>query len=166
MRDISLSSGSKEVFEVEFKVRDYECDMAHVVNNAVYLNYLEHARHELLESCGLMFGELARGGINLVVTRIEADFRDSLTSGDLFVVRTSLNRKGRLRLQFHQSVHRKSDDRLMLSAVVTGAALNARGRPEMPDVLVKALGGLAGFDRAGNGQLLDEGDRLNCDKGK
>ena len=148
-----MSIGATNVFEVEFKVRDYECDMAHVVNNAAYLNYLEHARHELLESCGLKFGELARGGINLVVTRIEADFRNSLTSGDRFVVRTSLVRKGRLRLQFHQGIHRKSDDRLMLSAVVMGAALNARGRPEMPDILVKALDGLTGSDDAGNGQF-------------
>ncbi|MDD4965771.1 thioesterase family protein [Halothiobacillus sp.] len=139
-----MSDNKKSVFEVEFKVRDYECDMAHVVNNAAYLNYLEHARHELLESLGLKFGELARDGINLVVTRIEADFRNSLVSGDCFVVRTSLVRNGRIRLQFNQSIHRKPDDRLMLTAVVTGAALNARGRPEMPDVVVKALDGLSG----------------------
>lgn len=139
-----VSDNKKSVFEVEFKVRDYECDMAHVVNNAAYLNYLEHARHELLESLGLKFGELAKAGINLVVTRIEADFRNSLISGDYFVVRTSLARSGRIRLQFNQSIHRKSDDRLMLTAVVTGAALNAIGRPEMPDVVVNALDSLAG----------------------
>lgn len=147
--------GVKDVFEVELKVRDYECDMAHVVNHAAYFNYLEHARHELLEICGLKFGELARSGVNLVVTRIEADFKNSLISGDRFIVRTSLVLKGRIRLQFHQNIHRKSDDRLMLSAVVTGTALNARGRPEMPDVLVKALEGIAGFDCAANGQLSD-----------
>jgi len=138
-----VTDSRKGVFEVDFKVRDYECDMAHVVNNAVYLNYLEHARHQLLDSLGLKFGELARGGISLVVTRIEADFRNSLTSGDCFVVRTSLERKGRIRLQFNQSIYRKQDERLMLTAVVTGAALNAHGRPEMPDVVVNALNGLA-----------------------
>ncbi|MBU2223338.1 MAG: acyl-CoA thioesterase, partial [Gammaproteobacteria bacterium] len=31
------------VFSVDFKVRDYECDMQGIVNNAVYFNYLEHA---------------------------------------------------------------------------------------------------------------------------
>lgn len=139
-----MSNGKKAVFEVEFKVRDYECDMAHVVNNAAYMNYLEHARHVLLGSCGLKFGELAKGGINLVVTRIEADFRSSLTSGDSFVVRTSIVRKGRLRLQFLQDIHRNPDNRLMLSAVVTVAALNERGRPEMPDVLVNAFADVVG----------------------
>jgi len=138
-----VSDSRKGVFEVELKVRDYECDMAHVVNNAVYLNYLEHARHQLLESLGLKFGELARDGINLVVTRIEADFKKSLASGDSFVVRTSLERKGRIRLQFNQSIYRRPDGQVMLTAVVTGAALNARGRPEMPDVVINALDGLA-----------------------
>jgi acyl-CoA thioester hydrolase len=130
------------VFELELRVRDYECDMDHVVNNAVYLNYLEHARHEFLLGIGIHFGELSRQGTSLVVTRIEADFRASLTSGDTFVVQTMLNRKGRIRLEFKQSIYRKSDQRLMLSAVVTGTALNARGRPEFPAALEQALAAL------------------------
>ena len=128
------------VFDLEMKVRDYECDMDQVVNNAVYLHYLEHARHELLLGLGINFGELSRQGTSLVVTRIEADFRASLTSGDNFLVRTSLKRKGRIRFQFHQNIYRTTDNRLMLSAVVTGTALNQRGRPEIPAELDRALG--------------------------
>lgn len=123
---------STRALDVEFRVRDYECDMGHVVNNAVYLNYLEHARHELLGSMGIRFGDLAKRGIFLVVTRIEADFKASLTSGDTFIVRTELQRKGRLRLQFNQQIRRSKDGQLMMSALVTGTALNARGRPELP----------------------------------
>lgn len=129
-----------EVFELELKVRDYECDMDHVVNHAVYLNYLEHARHEFLVGLGIKFGELSKQGISLVVTRIEADFKASLVSGDTFLVRTSLHRNGRIRLQFDQSIYRVPDNRLMLGAVVTGTALNARGRPEIPPELDRALG--------------------------
>lgn len=123
---------TEKVFDLELKVRDYECDMDHVVNHAVYLNYLEHARHEFLVGLGIKFGELSKRGVSLVVTRIEADFKASLTSGDTFLVRTSFNRKGRIRLQFNQSIYRMPDSRLMLSAVVTGTALNERGRPEIP----------------------------------
>lgn len=126
--------------DLELKVRDYECDMDHVVNNAVYLNYLEHARHEFLRGLGIKFGELSKRGISLVVTRIEADFKASLTSGDSFVVRTELQRKGRLRLQFIQHIYRAPDNRLMLSALVTGTALNERGRPEISSELESALG--------------------------
>lgn len=131
---------TEKVFDLELKVRDYECDMDHVVNNAVYLNYLEHARHEFLLGLGIQFGELSKRGISLVVTRIEADFRASLTSGDTFFVRTSLNRKGRIRLQFNQSIYRLPDKQLMLNAVVTGTALNARRRPEIPPELDRVLG--------------------------
>jgi acyl-CoA thioester hydrolase len=123
---------SSRTLDVEFRVRDYECDRGHVVNNAVYLNYLEHARHELLGSMGIRFGDLAKRGIFLVVTRIEADFKASLTSGDTFIVRTELQRKGRLRLQFNQQIRRSTDGQLMMSALVTGTALNARGRPDLP----------------------------------
>jgi acyl-CoA thioester hydrolase len=127
-----MSDTSTRILEVEFKVRDYECDMGHVVNNAVYLNYLEHARHELLSSMGILFSDLARRGINLVVTRIEADFKASLTSGDTFIVRTKFQRKGRLRLLFNQQIHRSADGRVMLIALVEATALNSRGRPEIP----------------------------------
>lgn len=128
--------------DLALSVRDYECDMGHAVNHATYLNYLEHARHELLRGLGIRFGELAKRGVFLVVTRIEADFKASLTSGDAFIVRTELKRKGRLRLQFLQNIYRSPNQLLMMSAVVTGTALNERGRPEIPVELERALGQL------------------------
>lgn len=128
--------------EIEMKVRDYECDMDHVVNNAVYLNYLEHARHELLRGLGIKFGELSKRGVSLVVTRIEAEFKASLVSGDAFVVRTELQRKGRIRLLFIQYIYRALDSKLMLSAVATCTALNAQRRPEIPHELEEILGAL------------------------
>ena len=36
----------EKVFELKMSVRDYECDLQGIVNNAVYQNYLEHARHQ------------------------------------------------------------------------------------------------------------------------
>ena len=42
-------------FQLEFQVRDYECDMQGHVNNAVYLNYLEHCRHEIYQTTRTRF---------------------------------------------------------------------------------------------------------------
>ena len=40
--------------ELEFLVRDYECDLLGVVSNAVYQHYLEHARQEFMHAAGIL----------------------------------------------------------------------------------------------------------------
>lgn len=116
-------------FQVEFKVRDYECDMQGIVNNGVYFNYLEHARHEYLLAKGLDFADLTAKKIHLVVVRSEMDYKNSLTSGDQFVVQVSVERISKVKFGFRQRVVRLSDEKVALEAVVIGTALNERGRP-------------------------------------
>ena len=120
---------------IEFKVRDYECDMQGVVNNAVYQSYLEHARHEYLQANGVNFAEMTAAGINLVVVRAELDYRDSLLSNDAFVVKSSVERVSRVRFRFIQDIYRLSDNKLMLQALITGTSVNQRGRPFVPEAL-------------------------------
>ena len=127
-----------ECHELALEVRDYECDLQGVVNNAVYMNYLEHARHEFLKARGVDFAEVTRRGIHLVVVRAELDFRASLTSGDAFTVRTRFERDGRLKIIFCQQIVRGSDGKVMLDARITATALNDKGRPFVPaDILEK-----------------------------
>lgn len=49
---------SQYIYELEMKVRDYECDLQGIVNNANYQHYLEHTRHEFLISVGISFAAL------------------------------------------------------------------------------------------------------------
>lgn len=121
--------------ELEFKVRDYECDMQGVVNNGIYQNYLEHARHEFLQAHGINFAQMTAQGINLVVIRAELDYRKSLASNDRFVVRSLLRRVSRIRFEFLQDIFRLPDENLMLAARITGTSVNAKGRPHLPAAL-------------------------------
>lgn len=119
------------VFETEMTVRDYECDLQGIVNNSVYQNYLEHARHEFLYSVGIDFAQLCADGIDAVVTRIEMDYKWPLVPRDEFVVKVGMHKNGRLRFVFDQAIYRKSDEKLILQAQVTGV-LTRSGRPVAP----------------------------------
>jgi len=120
-----------DCFSIEMAVRDYECDLQGVVNNAVYQNYLEHARHEYLKSVGIDFAALAAQKINLVVVRVELDFKASLTSGDRFVVEVRPEKLSPVRIGFRQAIYRLPDRKLAIQAQVIGTALNQRGRPQV-----------------------------------
>ncbi len=122
-------------FSLTMSVRDYECDMQGIVNNSVYQNYLEHARHEFLNEAGISFKEFALQGINLVVVRAELDYKFPLEGGDRFVVCLNIARESRLKFAFYQDIFRKRDEKLILKAKITGTALNQRGRPEIPEQL-------------------------------
>ena len=128
-------------FKLEFLVRDYECDLAGMVNNAAYLNYIEHARHEFLKTKNIDFARLADQGIYLVVLRIEVDYLYSLRSGDQFFVGTNMVRISRLRFGFHQDVYRLPDEMPVLKAKVIGTSVNQRGKPLLPNELEQILDG-------------------------
>ena len=73
------------IFELNMKVRDYECDLQGIVNNANYQHYIEHTRHEFLLSKGISFADLHARGIDAVVARLNMAFKTPLKSGDSFV---------------------------------------------------------------------------------
>lgn len=126
-------------FSLEFTVRDYECDIQGVVNNANYQHYLEHARHEFLITRGISFSKLHEEGLDLIVTRVEIDYKYPLRSHDKFIIKLNLLREGNVRLVFVQDIFRIPDEKLIVRARVTGAATR-NGRPVHPGELITKLG--------------------------
>lgn len=104
-------------FEFEMKVRDYECDIQGVVNNANYQHYLEHARHEFLESIGGSFTGLHELGIDPMVSRITLEYKRPLHGGDRFAVCVNMLRKG-AKLVFLQDIYNLADGSLSLKGEV------------------------------------------------
>jgi len=122
-------------FELELQVRDYECDIQGIVNNAVYQNYLEHCRHKFLNHIGMDFTQLHSDGIDAVVIRAELDYKFPLRPGDDFLVQLKMGKQGKLRIIFLQQIIRKTDEKLMLDSRIT-AVLTKSNRPVSPDILV------------------------------
>ena len=125
-------------FSLKFIVRDYECDLQGVVNNANYLHYLEHARHEFLISCGIGFVQLHDEGVDLIVTKVEIEYKYPLRSRDEFIVTVKIQKEGNARILFVQDIFRLSDQKLIVRARVTGIATrNGRPVPPPADLVLK-----------------------------
>ena len=122
-------------FLLEMSVRDYECDMQGVVNNSVYQNYLEHARHEYLKTIGIDFKKYTEERINLVVVRIELDYKYSLSGGDKFIVTVDVKKESRIKFAFFQNIYLVPDNKLVIQGKVIGVAVNSKGRPHIPEEL-------------------------------
>lgn len=117
--------------QIIMEVRDYECDMADGVNNSVYYNYLEHARHAMLKEGGIDFAALARLRIGLIVASATIEFKHSLMSGDSFVVKTIVRRVSKIRFEFSQDIFRLPDNKLILKANIIGLPINSEGKPKL-----------------------------------
>lgn len=113
-------------------VRDYEVDLQGIVNNAVYQHYLEHARHEFLISRNIDFSAMHKQGNDLIITRIEIDYKYPLKSRDKFKVTLRVKKEGPLKVIFEQTIVRLPDRKMIVEARVTGVCLKD-GRPVRPE---------------------------------
>ena len=91
-------------FVIQMQVRDYECDLEGIVNNANYLHYLEHTRHEYIKQKGLSFAHLHEEGIDLVVARI------------------NITKEG-MKYVFHHEIYRVGDEKLCIRAKVESVSI-------------------------------------------
>lgn len=125
------------IFVMDMEVRDYELDCEAIVNNANYLHYMEHTRHRFCSEAGLSFIEMHNHGIDVVVRKIELEYKSSLRSGDTFTSCLRIERKG-ARFIFYQDIIR-SDGEVCCEGVVTVVALKD-GKLSRGDELVEVFG--------------------------
>lgn len=105
------------IFSLPFKVRDYECDLQGIVNNANYQHYTEHTRHEYLRSEGINFAELHSRGIDAVVARMQMSFKYPLHSGDEFVCKLVVKKEG-IKYVFYQDIFLLPNEKLIFKSSV------------------------------------------------
>ena len=128
----------KYIFTLEIAVRDYELDSEGIVNNAIYLHYLEHTRHAFVKQEGIPFGSLTSDGLMPVVRRLEIKYCTPLRSGDVMLSRLWIERKGP-RFVFYQDIFRKADEVPVAKAVVTIVCMDKDGRINRGDELAERI---------------------------
>lgn len=109
--------GRSYMFQTRMEVRDYECDIQGIVNNANYLHYLEHTRHCFLRSKNMSFAELHEQGVDVVVARMDLQYKVPLKCDDEFISCLNVTKEG-IRYIFKQDIFRASDDKLCIRAKV------------------------------------------------
>ena len=112
----------KYAYELKMKVRDYECDLEGIVNNANYQHYMEHTRHEFLLEAGISFAEMNQRGIVPVVARITIAYKTPLRSRDEFLSCLNIKQEG-VRYVFRQDIYRLPDMKLAARGTVDTVCL-------------------------------------------
>lgn len=128
----------KYFFTLEIAVRDYELDSEGIVNNAIYLHYLEHTRHAFVKREGIPFGSLTCEGLIPVVRRMEIEYHSPLRTGDVMLSRLWIERKGP-RFIFYQDIFKKEGGELVVSAAVTIVCMENDGRINRGDDLAARI---------------------------
>ncbi|MCK5684321.1 acyl-CoA thioesterase [bacterium] len=133
------------IHENVLEVRDYECDIQGIVNNAIYQNYLEHCRHMFLKSIGLDFAQLHNEGKDLVLVHADIKYIRSLKSGNKFICKLALQKVRRLKLIFIQDIYIENTGEHILSAKMTAACLKD-GKPSLDETIVDIIGSHLDFE--------------------
>lgn len=124
-------------YSMLMRVRDYEVDSQGIVNNAVYLHYLEHTRHEFCREAGTSFRSMQSEGIDPVLRRVDIEYLTPLRLGEEMESRLTLRRQG-ARFMFRQEIFRMPDGAPVVRADVTVVTLRD-GRLTRGDELAEAF---------------------------
>lgn len=87
------------------EVRSYELDVYNHVNNAVYVNWLEHGRSKLLQDKGFDYTRIeAAWGVRFMTVRTEIDYKQALHLGEKVEVSTQVEKVGNTSVTFAHRV--------------------------------------------------------------
>ena len=93
------------VSEARLNVRSYELDSYGHVNNAVYMQWLEHGRSRLLQDKGFCYhGITDAWNVRFLTVSTKIDYKLSLDLGEDVLVTTQVDRVGRTSVTFDQKV--------------------------------------------------------------
>ncbi len=106
-----------------------------VAHHASYPVWFEVGRTELCRERGDVYRELEAAGVFLAVVSLQIRYKAPARYDDLLVLRTSLSRVTRVKLEHEYHLYRESQ--LLTTAQTTLACLRRDGKPRLlPDSLI------------------------------
>ncbi|GHE73060.1 thioesterase [Streptomyces spiralis] len=121
-----------EPFSVRVTVRGYETDVQGHLNQAVYLNYAEHARWSLLRAAGISQAGLIARGIGPVALETTIRYRRELLAGDEVDVTCAFEWGGGKTFRIEQTI-RKLDGTVAAEITAVGGLMDLTARRLVAD---------------------------------
>ena len=109
-----------------------ELDPYNHVNHAAYIAYFEAARCVALDDIDMSLSDLSDRGFQIVVTKLEVQFRQPATARDSVVLETQHQEMNRVSSNWKQQILRESDGALLVEAQITLGICDANGKPTRP----------------------------------
>jgi acyl-CoA thioester hydrolase len=126
------------MFEYQLSVRGYELDSYGHVNHAVYLNYMEQARWEIIRSAGLL-DRLLSEGRKLVVIKVEVRYVREIKLFDTVTIQTKVKKEAPY-LVFYQKLINTKDNTQVSRAIVKTILLDEKNIPiDIPEEMILIL---------------------------
>ncbi len=120
-------------FAAKHTVRSYELDAYNHVNNAVYLQYLEHGRMEFLKAIKFDYIGLTEAGFSLFITRVDIRYRLPAKLFDDLSIEVVPVKLGGFSGTFHQRIMNQHNE-ICAEADVTWCCTDTSGKPaRIPD---------------------------------
>ncbi|MER6126092.1 acyl-CoA thioesterase [Streptomyces sp. NPDC001795] len=121
-----------ETFSVPVTVRGYETDVQGHLNQAVYINYAEHARWSLLQAAGISQAGLIAEGVGPVALETTIRYRRELLAGDEVEVTCGFAWGEGRTFRIEQTI-RKADGTVAAEITAVGGLLNLEERKLVPN---------------------------------
>ncbi|MBL1103543.1 acyl-CoA thioesterase [Streptomyces sp. 5-8] len=121
-----------EPFSVRVTVRGYETDTQGHLNQAVYLNYAEHARWSLLQAAGISQARLVGRGVGPVALETTIRYLRELLAGDEVDVTCAFEWGTGKTFRIRQEI-RKADGILAAEVTAVGGMMNLAERKLVAD---------------------------------
>jgi thioesterase-3 len=110
---------------IKIKVRGYHLDMYQHVNNARYLEFLEEARWDFIES-KIDLKEWMKKGLGFVVANININYRKPASLDQVIEIQTRISKLNVKSATIEQKIYLENTDTLITNADVTFVIVDAK----------------------------------------